>query len=160
MQADNAPLASMITEAQNLGLFRKFCDKNSTKDAQLRMRTIYRRSGNPIETTRTIFAREFDADLSDSDASRMFTLITSFLNKSDYRKPIGSSTRNALLQKQSHRCAICGRDIDAHAHADHVVPFKFVGDELDDNLQMLCTACNSKKNKSLDYQVRFFLRLI
>ena len=153
-------LTNAIQEARILGLFKAFCEKNSTKDAQQRIRTIYSRTNNPIETTKNIFVNEFGEAISDSDANRLIILITSFLKKSIYRKSIGDSLKNSLLQSQFHHCAICGCDIDIHAHADHIVPFKYVGDELDNNLQMLCTNCNLKKNASLDYQIRFLLKLI
>lgn len=156
----NTQLTTAILGARNLGLFKAFYEKNSTKDAQQRLRTIYSRALNPIETTQNIFFNEYGETLSDSDADRLLALITSFLKKSIYRKSIGDSTRKFLLQNQFHHCAICGCTIDIHAHADHIVPFKYVGDELDNNLQMLCADCNQKKNESLDYQIRFLLKLI
>ena len=153
-------LANAIQEARILGLFKTFCDKNSTKDAQQRVRTIYSRTRNPIETTKNIFMNEFGETISNSDADRLSILIFSFAQKSIYRKSIDDSLKNSLLQSQFHHCAICGCDIDIHAHADHIVPFKLVGDELDNNLQMLCNNCNLKKNACLDYQIRFLLKLI
>lgn len=160
MDEQNIHLLNTFQETRNLGRFKSFCEKNSTKDAQQRIRNIYSRTNDPIETTKKIFSNEFSETISDSDANRLYILITSFLKKSIYRKPIGELTKKTLLQNQYHHCAICGRDIDMHAHTDHIVPFKFVGDELDNNLQMLCTDCNLKKNASLDYQIRFLLKLI
>lgn len=152
-------LTNEVREAITLGLFRTFCQKNSTADARHRLRNIYGYTNDPIETTKNIFINEFDEYISDTDAERLFVLITSFLKKSVYRKTIADSLRKSLLQSQSHHCAICGCDIDIHAHADHIIPFKLVGDELDDNLQMLCADCNLKKSESLDYQIRFLLKL-
>lgn len=153
-------LTNAIQEAKTLGLFKTFYEKNSTKDAQQRIRTIYSRANNPIETTKSIFVNEFGEVISDSDADRLFILISSFLKKSIYRKSNSDSLKKSLLQNQFNHCAICGCNIDIHAHVDHIVPFKLVGDELDNNLQMLCTDCNLKKNASLDFQIRFMLKLI
>lgn len=153
-------LNDAIQEAIILGHFKLFCEKYASADAQRRARTIYSRTDNSAETTKNIFENEFGVVLSETDADRLFTLITSFLKKSAYRKPIGNTIRKSLLKNQFHHCAICGRDIDIHAHADHIIPFKFVGDELEDNLQMLCGGCNLKKNESLDYQVRFLLKMV
>ena len=160
MSEQNIHLIKTIQETRNLGRFKAFCEKNSTKDAQHRIRTIYSRTNDPRRTTKNIIINQLGETISDSDADRLFVLITSFLNKSRYRKPIEESIRKSLLLSQNHHCAICGCDIDMHAHVDHIVPFKFVGDELDNNLQMLCTDCNLKKNASLDYQIRFLLKLI
>lgn len=160
MTKQNIQLMDTIRETRNLGRFKVFCEKNASGDAQQKMRTIYHRTNDPIETTKNIFANGFGETISDSDAERLFVLITSFLKKSTYRKSIGDAVKNSILQSQSYRCAICGCDIDIHAHADHIIPFKLVGDELDDNIQMLCPDCNEKKNASLDYQIRFLLKLI
>ena len=160
MDEQNIHLINTLQETRNLGLFKAFCKKNSSKDAQQRIRNIYSHTNDPIETTKNIFSNEFSETLSDSNANRLYVLITSYLKKSIYRKSIGDSLKKSLLQNQYHHCAICGCDIDMHAHIDHIVPFKFVGDELANNLQMLCTDCNLKKNASLDYQIRFLLKLI
>ena len=160
MDEQNIHLINTLQETRNLGRFKAFCEKNSTKDSQQRIRNIYSCTNDPIETTKNIFFNEFNETISDFDANRLYALITSFLKKSIYRKSIGDSIKKTLLQNQYYHCAICGCDIDIRAHADHIVPFKFVGDELNNNLQMLCTDCNLKKNASLDYQIRFLLKLI
>lgn len=68
--------------------------------------------------------------------------------------------KNSLLITQNHKCAICNIMINESAPADHIVPFKYVGDELSDNIQMLCKKCNEKKSDSIDYQIRFLLKLV
>lgn len=160
MTEKNIQLTNAIQEARTLGLFKAFCEKTSANNAQQRIRTIYARTNDPIETTKNIFVNAFGETISDPDADRLFTLITCFLKKSVYRKANDDLLKRTLLEQQSHRCAICGRDIDIHAHLDHIVPFKLVGDELDNNLQMLCSGCNQRKNESLDFQIRFLLKLI
>lgn len=90
----------------------------------------------------------------------MHTLVQAFLAKSTYRKPISDETRKRLLEAQHYSCAICGQSIDMHAHADHIVPFAYVGDELPDNLQMLCAHCNEAKRESIDYQIRYLLNTL
>lgn len=160
MNEKDVQLTNAIQEAKTLGLFKAFYERNSTKDAQQRIRTIYRRTNNPIDTTKNIFVNNFGESISNSEAERLFILITAFLKKSIYRKSNSDLLKKSLLQNQFHHCAICGCDIDIHAHVDHIVPFKLVGDELDNNLQILCTDCNLKKNASLDFQIRFLLKLI
>lgn len=160
MQEVNVHMVNAVQKAVYLGHFNEFCEKFASKVAQRRMRTIYSRAVDPIETTQIIYANEFSITISELEAKLLFRYITAFLHKSAYRKIISSIEKDSLLQKQDYHCAICGCDIDMHAHADHIVPFKFVGDELENNLQMLCGGCNHKKNASLDYQVRFLLNLL
>lgn len=80
--------------------------------------------------------------------------------KSTFRKRVDEITRKSLFLKQDCKCAICGKNIDVSSPIDHIIPFKYVGDELANNLQMLCKSCNDKKNASLDYQIRFLLKLV
>jgi len=150
-----------IHEVLLLSLFKSFCEKNETKEAKQRLRNIYSHSGNHLETTKNLIINELHEEISeDDDTKRMYTMIIAFLNKSNYRKTIPDSVKIALLKRQNNRCAICGKEIDIHAHADHSVPFKYVGDELKDNYQMLCTSCNLKKNASIDFQIRFLLKSV
>lgn len=160
MDENNLALKNAVQEAVYLGHFKLFCEKNNSKEAQQRMRTIYSRTVEPIKTTQNIFEKDFNISISDDEAKKQLQYINSFLNKSAYRRLISKTEKESLLNNQLYKCAICGDDIDIHAHADHIVPFKLVGDKLEDNLQMLCKKCNLKKNRSLDFQVRFFLNLI
>lgn len=149
-----------LTEAKTLGMFKKICDKNASAEARIRLRNIYDHSSNAITTTKNLILNELELDVSTDQARRLTQLILAFLKKSTYRKPISKQIKQNLLYKQKNRCAICNCGIDLTAHADHIVPFKYVGDELEDNLQMLCADCNLKKNASIDFQIRFFLGLV
>ena len=148
-----------LEEAQVLGVFLKYCERYSTPSDLQKLRNIYFRTNNPVNTTKAIATRDFDADLTLESAQRLHELVMAHLKKTNYRRQIPIIERNQLLKKQDYKCAICNHPIDMHAHADHIVPFKYVGDELDDNLQMLCSECNTKKNASLFFQINYFLGL-
>lgn len=36
-------------------------------------------------------------------------------------------------------------------HIDHVIPFSYTGDELNDNYQVLCSSCNEKKGNKVSF---------
>lgn len=149
-----------IQEVLLLSLFKSFCEKNEAKESKQRLRNIFSRSPNNLETTKNLILNELQEELSDDEAQKIYSLITAFLNKNSYRKSIPDYVKISLLKAQNNKCAICGNEIDLHAHADHIVPFKYVGDELEDNFQMLCKNCNLKKNESIDYQIRFLLKSV
>lgn len=149
-----------INEVLLLSLFKSFCEKNASTEAQQRLRNIFSRSPNTITITQNIVKNELSEEITIDEAQELHPMIKAFLNKSPHRKRIPDSTKEELLKKQNNRCAICGTEIDIHAHADHIVPFEYVGDELDDNYQMLCTNCNLKKNDSIDFQIRYLLKTI
>ena len=149
-----------IQEVLLLSLFKSFCEKNEDKKAKQRLRNIYSRSPNPLATTKNLILNDLKEDISDDETQKLYPMIIAFLNKKSYRNTIPDFIKTSLLKKQNYKCAICGKIIDIHAHADHTVPFKYVGDELENNYQMLCTNCNLKKNASIDFQIRFLLKTV
>ncbi|MBS4201313.1 HNH endonuclease [Bacillus sp. FJAT-49732] len=44
-----------------------------------------------------------------------------------------------------------------NSQLDHIIPWEYVSDELDENLHMLCTICNQSKNKSVTFLLLAFL---
>jgi tRNA isopentenyl-2-thiomethyl-A-37 hydroxylase MiaE len=159
MVPDNR-LKECIDEVLLLSLFKSFCELNSAKEAQQKLRNIFSRSSDAITTTSNIIKNQLSEELTEEESENLYPMIKAFLNRSPYRKSIPDSVKKDLLKKQNNKCAICGAKIDIHSHADHAVPFKYVGDEFENNYQMLCTNCNLKKNASIDYQIRFLLKTI
>lgn len=156
----NQRMKECIQEVLLLSIFKSFCEKNESKDDQRKLRNIYSHSTNPLETTKNLIVNELQEVISLDDAEKMHELITAFLKKSVHRKGVSDTVKSSLLTKQNGKCAICGCAIDIHSHVDHIVPFKYVGDELEDNYQMLCANCNLKKNDSIDFQIRYLLKSI
>ena len=153
-------LLDSIEEAKILGVFKNICNDYSTPSEKNSLRNIIAFSTDKKNTVKQIVTRKYDFSIDDQQAERLVKLIQAFLKKSEYRKRISNETRDRLLAKQNYKCSFCGVSIDNTAHADHIVPFKYVGDELNDNLQMLCGNCNEKKSDSIDYQIRFLLKLV
>ena len=149
-----------LEEAKVLKLFKKMYEDYSDLEAKSKLRNIIANSTNKNNTIEQIVIRRYNEELNELQIERLLELIKAFLIKSDYRKSIPYEKRIDLLKIQDNHCALCGITIDESAHADHIVPFKYVGDELKDNIQMLCSNCNLKKNASIDYQIRFLLGLV
>lgn len=148
---------NLVEEARLLGCFKAFCEKNSSVAAKQRIRNIYSNSSDALTTTHNLISNELKEDLSFEECNRMRELIAAYLSKNDHRLKIPDSVTKKLLVDQNGKCAICAGHVDAHSHVDHIVPFKYVGDKLNNNYQLLCDKCNLKKNASLDYQIRFML---
>lgn len=160
MMADDGYLVNATKEAIILGNFKTYCDKNNGPEAKLRLRNILHLSPDPTSSVIGLFKNDLKISIDKTAAAKIHPLLIAFLNKSNYRKSISIEQKQILLKKQSNKCAICGSRINEQDHADHIVPFKYVGDELPDNLQMLCAHCNQAKNSSLAYQINFFLNLV
>ncbi len=149
-----------IDEAKLLGYFKSLCEYYSSNEQVSKIRDIMALSSNKQYTIKQIVKRICNEELSDDNANRMVELVNAFLRKSDFRKTIPNEIKNRLLINQDFKCAFCHNRIDISSHADHIVPFKYVGDELENNLQMLCSSCNTKKNASIDYEIRVLLNLV
>ena len=60
------------------------------------------------------------------------------------------SVRVEAYERQGHRCAICGKEMDLKdMHADHIEPWSRGGRTVPENCQMLCTTCNLKKSSGV-----------
>ena len=153
-------LLDAVSTARILGLFKTFCEANIEHENQRKIRNILSMSKNKHQTIKEIFKREQKVELSDAESNRMLELITAFLNKTSFRTPIDRQLKEKILHEQKNKCAICNCEIDIRAHADHIVPFKYVGDCLENNWQLLCEHCNEAKNDSLDYQIKYLLKLL
>lgn len=157
---DTELLLSSVEEAQILGIFKNICNDYTKSYLKNSLRNMIAISPDKSRTIKNIVKNKYDAEVTEQQAYRLLELIKAFLCKSNYRKKIPKSIRENLLSEQKYECAFCGNPIDISAHADHIVPFKYVGDCLNNNLQMLCSTCNKQKNDSLDYQIRFLLKLV
>lgn len=52
-----------------------------------------------------------------------------------------------LMSLQKGRCAVCTKSLKGTSpHLDHVMPLALGGSNTDDNAQLLCPSCNSRKN--------------
>lgn len=100
-----------------------------------------------LEAAEAVVQKICHCRLSEEDAAWMAECLKAFFSKRDSRKAIGADEKMRLLHKQNLRCAICGAPIDERtAHVDHIIPWDYVGDNLNNNLQGLCSDCNQTKS--------------
>ncbi len=138
-----------------LNIFKKLC-KKMNKDSQYRNKTLklFRQSYDTIETTQIIVKKEFNCDLDKEESLKIHKWLTAYFKKSPSRKIIPQETKFYLYEKQKGLCVICGESLGniwSEIHVDHIIPWVLVGDELDDNYQLLCDTCNQCKSSRTDY---------
>ena len=63
--------------------------------------------------------------------------------RATYKKKISASARLKVFRKDAYRCVICGSSEDLSL--DHIIPESKGGVSTIDNLQTLCTHCNTVK---------------
>jgi hypothetical protein len=55
-------------------------------------------------------------------------------------------TKLAAWERQHHKCAICGNELDFEfMEGDHIIPWRKGGRTVEENCQMLCLECNRRK---------------
>lgn len=146
-----------------LNLFQKLCVRMSKNpDIKKRIQNLYRQSYNKTETTGLVVKREFDYDMTVDEADLFYTWIMAHFKKSNTRKTLPLELKKALYEKQHGVCVACGEELGSEwkkIHIDHIIPFKLVGDELNDNYQVLCDVCNECKSARIDYIFKSMLKL-
>lgn len=128
-----------------------------------RIRKLFQQSTNYLDTTTAIIKKAFDVDLDKKDAQTMSIWFKANLNKKPFRKAIPIEVKKALYLKQNGKCMVCGEDLGndfSKIHVDHIIPWKLVGDELENNYQDLCETCNECKSASTDYIFKSMINLI
>ncbi len=73
---------------------------------------------------------------------------------SKVRKPLPLDLRYTILQRDKHRCVICGAspstDPSVTLEIDHIIPVAKNGSDSPDNLRTLCHACNQGKKDRIE----------
>ena len=125
-----------------------------------KIRDLYIQSYDKVNTTKLIAERYLFLELSEEDANFFWKLINAYLNKKVYRCEIDIMEKRKIYNKQEGKCAICcSEEKISKMHVDHDVPWKMVGDELDDNYQLLCEKCNLKKGSKVVYKLMNIMKL-
>ena len=139
--------------------FESICDTLLTDEAEyIRWLTLSRQMQQPAELARRMINELCDCQMDEHSYELIAEWLLAFYRKKDTRIRYPQKIRTDLLRQQHHRCAICGCAITEKAELDHVIPWKYVGDELNENLQLLCLECNRSKQASPLYQLRMLLR--
>jgi len=139
--------------------FQSICEiLREDKAAYIRWLSLSRQMQHPTEFARRIIKELCQCQMDEHSYKLVGQWLLAFFRKKDYRVKYSQKVRTELLHQQQCRCAICGCTIDAKSELDHIIPWKYVGDELDDNLQLLCFKCNRSKKASPLYQLRMLLR--
>jgi len=139
--------------------FQSICEiLRADKAEYIRWLNLSRQMLHPTEFARRITKELCQCQLDENSYELMGQWLLAFYRKKDYRIKYPQKVRTDLLHQQKCRCAICGCAITESADLDHIIPWIYVGDELRDNLQLLCYHCNRSKKASPLYQLRMLLR--
>ncbi|MDE6421123.1 MAG: HNH endonuclease [Lachnospiraceae bacterium] len=120
------------------------------------IRKIYYKTSDDILAAKRTVQKVCGKTLPDEDLVWLDKCIKAYFHKKSRRQPILEEERRHLWEKQRRCCAICNQPINfQNLHVDHIVPWDYVGDELEDNLQALCADCNERKSNHVAYAIRY-----
>ncbi len=141
-----------------LGVFEAICKDIKKKNAKAIEKEKFRKHSDKIVATKNIVKRYVGCYLSDEDYEELKTLLIAYFRAGEPRKKYDADFRECLIHKQGGRCAICQTDISSRtSHLDHIVPWDYVGDVLDENYQMLCETCNERKGTAAYFEISMLL---
>lgn len=126
----------------------EICEYMKVNDSSyISVKKIYYRSTNNIDAIRQIVRNVCRLSLPEQGLEWLNNCVKAFMKKKPHRKQLSNDLRKDLWEKQGKKCRICGKEILAEdGHIDHIVPWDYVGDELANNYQVLCSDCNLHKS--------------
>ena len=147
-----------------LNLFQKVCSKMED-DVEYRkhVNKLFLQSFSRLNTTKEIICDATSVLLPDDDVRIIDKWFDAYRKKKSVRKAIPNSIKSKLYSKQKGRCEVCGIELGndwRKIHVDHIIPWKLVGDELEDNYQLLCSTCNECKSAKTDYLFKSLINLV
>ena len=108
---------------------------------------VFFSTADDTAATKKVIDRACKCKLSKSDTLWIKNCIKAFFIKNTVRETIPLEVKESLLNMQHNKCAICGKTISLQTmHVDHIIPWDYVGDKLDNNYQGLCKDCNLVKS--------------
>lgn len=152
-QVDINEFEILLTQTLLLALFEKICNSlNDDNSLKVQFSTLLRARDNEALALISYCNTHYNVNLDLEQANLLYSWISCYFRKSSTRKTYSPEYKKQLLEQQNFMCNCCNKEIQfTNSHLDHTIPWTYVGDELEDNLQMLCIDCNSSKNKSTSY---------
>lgn len=158
---NNEDLESILEQCFLSSLFEELIEfmdkKNLYGSFKTRLQNCYNRKEELFILEDLI--KEFsNVVLLDHQLKTILLYLKAYYNKSLTRTPLSVEEKLVILNRQDDECIFCASSIDIKtAHFDHVIAFKFVGDELESNFQALCSTCNLEKSTDPFYHLKAYM---
>lgn len=142
-------------------LFQKFCDRMKADPRfELEMRRLWHSFPDKAKATVVIMKTKYQQALSPAEAAEISMWIQAYFSRKPTRRPITAKEKSDMWSRQHGICPCCNRMMEndmSKNHADHLIPFTYVGDELKNNLRLTHAGCNLSKGSTMDYYLKVYL---
>jgi len=151
-------LSESVYNTLLLSIFENICLKMKNANIKQDILSSFHKSRDYIKTVENIVFKFTGCLVSKSECETISKWIIAYFRKSGSRKLYTKDFKLNLLTNQDNECKICGKNIlYCDSELDHIIPWDFVGDELENNLQMLCNTCNERKGRNIEFQFKMLL---
>ena len=153
---DEDKFLPLLHQTLLLFVLEEVCQKlKSNPVLKAQVRSEFRKTTNHTKVCLKLVKDICGATLSDSDGLLVSAWIQAYYKKSNTRRIPSLSEKQRLLSAQGNKCACCNLPLTIEAsHYDHIIPWDYVGDELPNNYQMLCSYCNEHKSNNVYYLLK------
>ncbi len=133
--------------------FADLCDRmKQSGKLEMEIRRFWRNTRDKPLCTQILLQTWCGLELTQEEAEVMSRWFYAFFSKSQVRKAVTAEEKWDLWRQQKGICPYCGKGMSldmSQNHADHRVPFTYVGDELPRNLQLMHKSCNLSKGSKI-----------
>lgn len=141
-----------------VSIFEDICLKMKNPIIRQKILSRFHKTDDHVKLTEKIILKYTGSIVSKDESKIILKWLIAYFRKGDVRKSYNKDLKQGILLEQDNRCKICGRETSiCDSELDHVIPWVLVGDELEDNLQVLCNTCNERKGKNIGFQLKMLL---
>ena len=128
------------------------------RDENARRALLIKRRSHPDIAIRQFVKKNISLKMHNADIVRISNIVEKKLTANG--KENVSIFKEALYKKSNGCCCSCGTRVSLEsAEVDHLIPYSYVGDELnyEGNLQILCKGCNGSKSNNPLFPYNFLI---
>lgn len=151
-------LAETVYNTMLFNIFEMICLEMKEKDIKQSVLSRFHQTQNHNALMSQITLEFTGSSLSEEECETLLKWLIAYFRKDGRRIKYPRVFKLELLEEQCFLCNICKKEISlVNSELDHIIPWDFVGDELEDNLQMLCNTCNERKGRSINFNIKMLL---
>lgn len=137
--------------------FQDLCERmKAAPRFELEIRRFWRSDPDKTHAAAAVMKTPCRQTPSREEAETFSLWMQAYFSRNTTRRPVTEAEKQAMWNRQHGICPCCGRIMGqdmSQNHADHLIPFTYVGDMLADNLRLTHAGCNLSKGSSMSHSL-------